>query len=90
MNKLLSLTFMAAVGAAVAYTTPLASQDIVVSPTDGEIAGFVQTVSRELDGHLARVNLPAMSNPHGIVRVRFDVDPDGRPDRRRWRVPCRA
>ncbi|MFZ9394836.1 MAG: energy transducer TonB family protein [Erythrobacter sp.] len=79
MNRLALLTCAAAVATvALSLSTPLASQDIVVSPTDDGVAHFVRTVSQQIDRNLARAVLPPRAEPHGIVRLQFEVDGTGR------------
>lgn len=77
MNRLTLLACAAAVGAA-ALATPLASQEILVSPAEDGIAHFVRTVSHQLDRNLARVSLPLRAAPQGTVRLRFEIDQAGR------------
>lgn len=76
MNRLTLLTCAAAVATA-ALATPLASQEILVSPTEDGVAHFVRTVSQQLDRNLARVILPLRTEANGTVRVRFEVDEAG-------------
>ena len=77
MNKLATLALSAAVTASL-LATPLASQEIIVSPVSA--ARFVADVQSDLDRQLQR-SQPAWDRAQtGVTSVRFTAGEDGRAD----------
>ncbi|WP_435199413.1 energy transducer TonB family protein [Qipengyuania sp. 902] len=77
MNKLSIFAMSVAVTASL-LATPLASQEIVVSPTSP--SEFADNVQKDLDRHLRQIRVSPQSAPSGAASVRFTAGVDGRPE----------
>lgn len=72
-----TVALFATAAAATMLAVPLSSQEIVVSARSDQ--AFVEDVSKDLDSQLRRMRIDHRWTPSGIVKVRFQAGPDGRP-----------
>ncbi len=77
MNKLVTLAISIAVTASI-LATPLASQEIIVSPRSHAV--FVSNVQDDLNNQLNRLQFFSPWANSGATSVRFTAGADGRPD----------
>lgn len=77
MNKFSTLALSVAVTASL-LATPLASQEIIVSPSSHAV--FVNTVQADLDRQLQKTRFASPWGNTGATSVRFTAGMDGRPD----------